>query len=881
MINKIAFFATFGFSVNAYSAPIYAPWLTQVGINEEIVSSANYGKDVLVGVVDTGIIVNSKFFTSGQISNNLSQCAATSFVCNSGVVGITSEMGTNGAVDDHGHGTKVAGIIAGSTDSALYRSTNTYGNQPIFNSYEQMLNGAVISIAPSANLLGVKVLSKNGSGEFFDVANGIRVAADNGAKVINVSITFSNTYSIVDSINYAASKGAYIVWAGGNSNTSFISGQNTYGLTSEAIKRLVLVGAVDHQNIKAGFSNTAGSGLIKADFYADYSSADNNSHIQKAGDVIGLPKNLPSKILNGLRDRRNQQNTPNNPVVEPPVVEPPAIIPPVVVVPPVVEPPVVVTPPVVEPTVPQPDYISQNISDEGYYVNNNGTSSSYADRWIVAPGEGLSMSTSYVTSQGFFVQGYSQSNGTSFSAPIVAGALTLLQSAWPILSTRGTAIDLLLLTATDLGASGIDSVYGNGLLNVQKAFQPYGALTITDVNGNNVKVADMSGQMLSSGALGNLNAVSSVLADYTAFDRFERNFSVDFSSMIVSPNATPLINPMPTYTRTQANSMQLIGGTTITTWQEVETNQFNRVGEFGFNPERAIGTANPLYVSFNYKDGTAFSLGNGYGSQYGFSEALYNNANVANLASQMTGIATLGEGGALMNYGFNLSNKSRLAFGFSNTMNINDGTQANIRSANNLKIGYSFKANKMVTSAVNVGYLTENNGLLGSQYSSNSRLGFNDSNNSYFMDLSTAINLSSHTQLFFQAGYSMTKGASGRGLILGTSDLISTSYGASLNTHQLMNDQDCLNISIKQPLRLAEGQAALLVTGVDENGLKSFNTQHVNLAPNGRQIDMALAYDTPLKHNESVSLVAQYQQDAQNIQGNSNKSFNVVWKKAF
>lgn len=836
MINKIAFSIFVTFSFNAYADnPIYAPWLTQIGINEEIVSSANYGKGVLVGVVDTGIIVNSKFFTPGQISNNLSVCGATSFVCNENLVGTSPEMGTHSAIADHYHGTAVAGIIGGSSDSAIYRSSETYGNQPIFNSREQMLNGAVVSIAPSANLFGVKTLNQYSGGQFTDVASSIRIAADHGAKVINISVSSDNSQAIIDSMNYAASKGAYLVWAGGNANINYMNNANISGLTNETIKRLVFVGSVDYANNKASFSNTPGLGLINV-VNANHQSV--NQTQAQSSDVNGTaPINISKNVLSILKDRRIGQRP----------------------------------------------YQSQHVTQVENYTNPDATSS-YADRWIVAPGEGIVMSTSYVHNNGYgLIEAYTKENGTSFSAPIVSGALTLLQSAWPILSTRGTAIDLLLLTATDLGASGVDSVYGNGLLNVQQAFQPYGALTVTDVNGANVNVNDMSGQMLSSGALGNLRTVSSILANYTAFDQFERNFSVDFSSMIVSPNATPLINPMPTYTRTQATSMQLVGGTTVTTWQEVANNQFNRVGEFGFNPERNQGAINPLYISFNYKDGTAFSLGNGYGSQYGFSEALYNNANVANLASQMIGITTLAEGGALMNYGFNLSKQSRLAFGFSNTMNINanDGTQPAIRSANNFKLGYSFQANKKVTTALNVGYLTENNGLLGSQYSSNSQLGFNDQNNSYFMDLSTALKLTNDNQLFLQAGYSMTKGASGKGLILETSDLISTSYGASLSTHQVMNDQDNLNISIKQPLRLSKGQAALLVAGVDENGLRSFDTKHVNLAPSGRQIDMALAYDTPLKHNESLSLVAQYQLDAQNIQGNSNKSFNLVWKKVF
>ncbi len=39
---------------------------------------------------------------------------------------------------------------------------------------------------------------------------------------------------------------------------------------------------------------------------------------------------------------------------------------------------------------------------------------------------------------------------------------------------NGTTPQVLFATATDLGATGVDGVYGNGLLNLTAAFQPVG-----------------------------------------------------------------------------------------------------------------------------------------------------------------------------------------------------------------------------------------------------------------------------------------------------------------------------------------------------------------------------------------------------------------------
>jgi hypothetical protein len=68
-------------------------------------------------------------------------------------------------------------------------------------------------------------------------------------------------------------------------------------------------------------------------------------------------------------------------------------------------------------------------------------------------------------------------NGTSFSAPTIAGAAALLAGAFPNL-TGAQIVQLLLTTADDAGAAGTDAIYGRGILNIAKAFQPQGATVL-------------------------------------------------------------------------------------------------------------------------------------------------------------------------------------------------------------------------------------------------------------------------------------------------------------------------------------------------------------------------------------------------------------------
>ena len=74
--------------------------------------------------------------------------------------------------------------------------------------------------------------------------------------------------------------------------------------------------------------------------------------------------------------------------------------------------------------------------------------------------------------------GYIHATGTSFSAPIVTGAVAELQDRYPQLRNNpaGTK-NALLTTATDLGPRGVHATYGWGLLNLPRAILQMGVNT--------------------------------------------------------------------------------------------------------------------------------------------------------------------------------------------------------------------------------------------------------------------------------------------------------------------------------------------------------------------------------------------------------------------
>jgi subtilisin family serine protease len=105
--------------------------------------------------------------------------------------------------DDNGHGTHVAGTIAA-----------------------RMNNGAsTVAGISTAKVLAVKVLNSQGLGTSFDISLGIKYCANNGAKIINLSLgSYSPSQAQYGALYYAeVTKGLLVVAAAGNDsrNTKF------------------------------------------------------------------------------------------------------------------------------------------------------------------------------------------------------------------------------------------------------------------------------------------------------------------------------------------------------------------------------------------------------------------------------------------------------------------------------------------------------------------------------------------------------------------------------------------------------------------------------------------------------------------------------------
>ena len=138
-------------------------------------------------------------------------------------------------------------------------------------------------VAPSADLLSVRVLDSEGLGDTFTVAQGIIAAADNGANVINLSLgSYGDSIVLQDAINYATDKGAVIVAASGNDGIEQVSYPAAY-------ENVIGVTAVDARGDFADFSNTGDGVDIGAPGVGIYSAWGEDGQASFSGTSAAAP----------------------------------------------------------------------------------------------------------------------------------------------------------------------------------------------------------------------------------------------------------------------------------------------------------------------------------------------------------------------------------------------------------------------------------------------------------------------------------------------------------------------------------------------------------------------------------------------------------------
>jgi subtilisin family serine protease len=230
----------------AAAAPPNDPYFPRqwglVEVQAEEAWTVTTGNAALIAIVDTGVDL-----THPDLDANIVSYPDADFVEPEGTctrVKGKRSCTQDGAQDKYGHGTHVAGIAAAETGNGI----------------------GVAGVAPGAKILPVRVLDAEGSGTTQRVADGIKYAADRGARVVNLSLGYDatghvskllgNLNPLYGAIDYAVGKGAVVVVAAGNGPLADPPGPGLPLCAEPALHPGVLcVGAVDQRDAPSWFGN--------------------------------------------------------------------------------------------------------------------------------------------------------------------------------------------------------------------------------------------------------------------------------------------------------------------------------------------------------------------------------------------------------------------------------------------------------------------------------------------------------------------------------------------------------------------------------------------------------------------------------------------------
>jgi len=182
--------------------------------------------EVVIAIVDSGIdfthpdLADNIWTNPDEVSDNGIDDDGNGYVDDVHGYDFHNENNDSLPEDSTGHGTSLAGIIAAVTDNGI----------------------GIAGVAYNSKIMPVKIFDEDSMTTASMVAEGIRYAADNGAKVICMALGFPfPSATLKDAVDYAYGKGAFICVGAGN----FDNDRKTY---PAAYENVTAVAATDHND---------------------------------------------------------------------------------------------------------------------------------------------------------------------------------------------------------------------------------------------------------------------------------------------------------------------------------------------------------------------------------------------------------------------------------------------------------------------------------------------------------------------------------------------------------------------------------------------------------------------------------------------------------
>ena len=443
-------------------------------------------------------------------------------------------------------------------------------------------------------------------------------------------------------------------------------------------------------------------------------------------------------------------------------------------------------------------------------TNSSNVITSYSNRcgdaknWcMAAPGDGI-YSTVAVDDNNY-AGNYGNMSGTSMADPHVAGAAAILRGKWPSKSAA-QVVTILYDTATDLGAVGVDDIYGRGLLNLDNALYSQGILTISVADGSSHALEDSTIQVAS-----NMGHSFSALQGMTVFDRYRRDYPFDMNK-IVEPQFKQGLTHELGYVDTSNSTM-------MDTLQLTIDHQ-NRAAELATQVgDIHVGVARNVALDSQNLDG--------FSSQYALSGDVY--------LSQLTSSSSVKVA------------KDGVSLGFVAGYLDHDNEQ-NIK-----KLGLSFSndIDKKLSLTAQLSRIEEDKTFLSNYFSGAYKTGHAKTN---ALSLNATLKPVKNVELITQYTQGNTQVESLSDSVVSDISTLSTQqYSVLALRKDAYFKDDVLFASITRPLQITKGGLTLnIATGLNADDSVSFASRHVPIAAPRLENEITLGYSVRYAENSQV-----------------------------
>ncbi len=456
-----------------------------------------------------------------------------------------------------------------------------------------------------------------------------------------------------------------------------------------------------------------------------------------------------------------------------------------------------------------------------------------AQFYLVAPG------TNIISSYG---NSYEYMSGTSMAAPAVSGAAALVTGYWPYLRANQVAA-ILLNTTDDLGAPGVDAIYGHGMLNVNRALSPIGAYNYRTITGTGTRISlSTAGVASTPPAVSTPSAFGGVSTE--VFDDYGRNFTSNEGAALSAHSVMTLDSVLGRIDRLLDTSEKVLtNGSTLTRLNTVtapspSVSAAHNANASGDAWNHAPGSANS-FVAYRSASGYAFSAGDGglsaltlglmgstWGSRLGGLDGILSNP-LANFAPQHRFAAL----GAPLAGGW----QARMATLQSKRYNAASG---NVSLMELTHIGQRHAFN------ISSGDLAEQ-GVLGGY--SNAAMGLNQATHTQGLTVSGAYLLAPQWAIAASWSQTETSALQATGMLVDATAIRASAYGLGLTRSDLWRQGDRWSLTFNAPLSAQAGKLTYsVVKAVDEHGAPQFDTKVVDLRPGTREWTTETRYAMPM-----------------------------------